>query len=51
MDQRTKLSRKDISFGEMSHELSKMWSELPEAKRKKYMKASQEEKEKYASSK
>ena len=51
MDQRKKLSDKSLSFGEMSQQLSKMWSELPDSKKKKYQKASEEEKEKYASEK
>ena len=46
-EERAKIKKKhpELSFGELSHELSQMWADLPETKKKKYIKLSQQDKE------
>jgi len=53
MDERVKLIKRkpNLSFCEVSKELANMWKELPESKKKKYQKMSEEDKLRYANEK
>jgi hypothetical protein len=52
-EERPKLKKKhpEMTFGELSSELRKAWAELPDCKKKKYLKLSEEDKKRYASEK
>ena len=51
MREKLKKNKPDMSFGQLSKELGSMWKELPYSKKKKFIKMSEEDKERYSNEK
>ena len=53
MEERPKLMKKhpELKFGEVSHQLSQLWADLAETKKKRFIKLSEEDRKRYVNEK